>query len=123
MREIRPAVTVSVYVDDIAISSSVIEPLRSAFDELKKRIDTAGFTLNAQKTVAPDNSMELFNCGLEFDQSAVTEARRQAFYATQPSDVASAAFQMYCQSVERGNGAFRSPSVPLFERNIDEQKL
>lgn len=104
LRDIHPAITVSVYLDDIAISSSTSEPLSAAFDELIKRIEAAGFTLNAQKTAAPANSMELFNCGLEFNQAAVTEARRQAFYATQPSDVASTAFHMYCRSVERGNG-------------------
>lgn len=103
LKEIEGEVTVSVYMDDIAISAPSSEKLQSVFEGLKAKIEEANFPINVAKTVSPTELLELFNCELERDRTSVTEARRTAFHAEPRSAASSEAFARYCESVERGN--------------------
>lgn len=103
LKEARSEVTVSVYMDDIAISSGSGEKLQSVFDKLKAKIEEANFPINIAKTVSPTESLELFNCELERDRTSVTEARRNTFFAEPRSAASKTAFVRYCESVEQGN--------------------
>lgn len=103
LREIQRDISVSVYMDDIAISSAVNDVLQKAFEELKVKIQEANFPINLEKTTPPTELMGLFNCELEFNRASVTETRRAAFYAGTRSAMACETFERYCQSIERGN--------------------
>ncbi len=103
LRSARSAVTVSVYVDDIAISASDHCTLQQCFEELKMRVVEANFSLNTDKTSPPASSMELFNCELEVERTAVTATRRDEFYSRTTSSTGLEAFENYCRSVEAGN--------------------
>ncbi len=103
LREIHKEITVSVYMDDIAISSDDKGALQKVFDELRSKIHEANFSLNLEKTAPPTEFMQLFNCELEINRAAVAEPRRTLFYDKPRSAAASDAFERYCESVERGN--------------------
>jgi hypothetical protein len=105
LKEVQGHVRVSVYMDDIAISSDSVEKLQSAFAELKAKIEEANFPINGAKTVSPTALLELFNCELERNRTSVTEARRTAFYAEPRSAASNDAFVRYCASVEQGNSS------------------
>jgi hypothetical protein len=104
LKEIQSDVTVSVYMDDIAISSPARGKLQSVFGGLKTKIEEANFPINFEKTVPPTEIMELFNCEIEHNRASVTGARRTAFYSEPRSAPSSDAFERYCESIERGNG-------------------
>lgn len=103
LKEIEGEVTVSVYMDDIALSSPCGEKLQRAFDELKAKIEEANFPINVTKTLPPSELMELFNCGLERGRTSVTEVRRTTFYSEPRSAASTEAFERYCDTIERGN--------------------
>ncbi|MBI1869274.1 MAG: hypothetical protein HYS06_13440 [Methylocystis sp.] len=103
LREIQRDITVSVYMDDIAISSPTGDALQNVFEELRSKIQEANFPINLEKTAPPTELMELFNCELELNRASVTGARRTAFHAERRSAAACEAFERYRQSVERGN--------------------
>jgi hypothetical protein len=103
LREIHKEITVSVYMDDIAISSPTSDPLQTVFERLKAKIEEANFQINPEKTKPPTELMQLFNCELQIDHVSVTEPRRKLFYDKPRSAAASDAFERYCESVERGN--------------------
>lgn len=96
-------ITLSVYMDDIAISSPSRDVLQKVFRELTIKIQEANFPINLEKTMPPTELMNLFNCELELNRASVLEARRAAFYAGMPSAAACEAFERYCQSIECGN--------------------
>jgi hypothetical protein len=60
LKEVRGDVTVSVYMDDIAISSDSPEKLQSTFAQLKSKIEEASFPINVAKTVSPTELLERF---------------------------------------------------------------
>lgn len=103
LRESRRDITLSVYMDDIAISSPSYYVLQKVFEELTIKIQEANFPINLEKTMPPTELMKLFNCELELNRASVMEARRATFYARKPSAVACEAFERYCQSIECGN--------------------
>jgi Reverse transcriptase (RNA-dependent DNA polymerase) len=100
---IQRDITVSVYMDDIAISAPTGDALQNVFEGLRSKIQEANFQINLEKTVPPTELMELFNCELELNRASVTGARRTAFYAEPRSTAGCEAFERYCQSIERGN--------------------
>jgi Reverse transcriptase (RNA-dependent DNA polymerase) len=103
LRECRRDITLSVYMDDIAISSPSYDVLQKVFEELTIKIQEANFPINLEKTMPPTKLMNLFNCEIELNRTSVMEARRAAFYAGMPSATACEAFERYCQSIECGN--------------------
>jgi hypothetical protein len=103
LRDIRGRATVTVYMDDIAISSDRLDLLQGIFPLLQAKIGEAQFQINANKTIAPCPSMELFNCDLELDRTAVSKDRVAEFYDEPKSDRSIEAFRRYCMSVEEGN--------------------
>jgi Reverse transcriptase (RNA-dependent DNA polymerase) len=109
LRDIQSDVTVSVYMDDVAISASNRKLLESIFEKLMIKVEAANFKISTEKTVAPTNSLELFNCGLESNETYVTEQRRTAFYSTKRTEKSGTAFEKYCQSIKHGNGALAPP--------------
>lgn len=104
LREIQTEVTVSVYIDDIAISSAECNTLQNIFDRLKAKIHEANFLINLEKTAPPTELMQIFNCELELNRASVTTARRTTFYDEVRSVAACEAFETYCRAVAWGNG-------------------
>lgn len=105
LKQAQSEVTVSVYMDDIAISSSSYSTLEIVFAELIEKIKEANFPLNYSKTVRPTDCLQLFNCNLEHNYASVTEIRRSVFFSETRTPVSEEAFKRYCAAIERGNGA------------------
>ena len=103
LRLMASDVTVAVYVDDISLSSSDPVRLKARYDELLDAVDAAGFTVNAEKCVAPCSDMTVFNCSLRSGETVVTSDRAAEFHMFPPSPESLAGFERYCASVERGN--------------------
>lgn len=103
LRTIGDHVTVSVYVDDISLSSQDEQALQAAFEQAGLALVASGFTANANKTVSPSSNIEVFNCNLTQGSTAVTDARKAEFQDSEHSDVSSDAFAAYCEHVEAGN--------------------
>ena len=103
LRELARQVTVSVYVDDISLSSPSAESVADAYARLVEGVPAAGFTLNDTKSRPPAAAMEVFNCELERDRAKVREARVEEFYAEPRSAESALGFQRYLASVEHGN--------------------
>jgi hypothetical protein len=103
LRDISRIATVSVFVDDIAISSNDEGILKNIFTDLTTKISDADFQLNGAKTIAPTSALKLFNCDLEFGRTVVTDARIALFENGQRSNPSKEAFDRYCRVVEIGN--------------------
>ncbi len=104
LNELAERVLVSVYMDDIAISSNNLRNLERAFRKIRRKCKESKFPINEAKSCAPGLEMELFNCHLTRMQTLVTEARRQVFYSEPRSELSEAAFEAYCIAIEEGNG-------------------
>lgn len=72
-------VSISVYVDDIIVSSSDAELCASVLEKLKVAADRAGFTLNAEKQEGPANNITAFNVVLANYLLQIGEARLRLF--------------------------------------------
>lgn len=70
---------VSVYVDDIIVSSKNQHLLNHSFEVLKERADRSGFFLNLAKTQAPDRSITAFNIILEHQNLSITNKKMSEF--------------------------------------------
>lgn len=103
LRELAQQVTISVYVDDISLSSTSVEALTHAYARLVEGVPAAGFVLNEAKSQPPAAVMEVFNCHLERDRAKVREGRVEQFYAGPRSAESVLGFQRYMASVESGN--------------------
>lgn len=103
LNDLDGEVTVSVYMDDIAISSACRAALESVFLDLLAKIEEANFRVNQLKTTPPCEIMELFKCSIEQDWTAVTENRKSEFFSRKRTSRSKAGFERYCESVEAGN--------------------
>ncbi len=103
LEQIAEQLTVSVYVDDIAISSNNKRVLERAYRKLRSKIIESNFQINEAKSNAPGLQMELFNCDLTRFQTSVTDQRQAAFYATNHTEAGKEAFETYCDTIEEGN--------------------
>jgi hypothetical protein len=103
LRAISDQITVSIYVDDISLSSQDEQALLAAFEQANQAFIASGFTGNADKTIGPSPIIEVFNCSLAQGVTAVTPARIADFQASEHSEVSSDAFAAYCEQVEEGN--------------------
>lgn len=103
LREMNPKVQVSVYVDDIALSSNNFQVLDRAFRKLRRRAGESRFPINNEKSCEPGLQMQLFNCHLEQTRTFVTEDRKDVFYSQERSGASIAAFEEYCEAIAKGN--------------------
>lgn len=97
-------VTVSVYVDDISLSSDRLDVLQAAYDATIAVLEGDGFQVSADKLRPPAAAIDVFNCDLAHGLSKVRDDRIDQFMSDVPSHDAEAAFAAYCASVELGNG-------------------
>lgn len=95
--------TVSVYVDDISLSSNDLPLLQTRYEELLQAVENANFTVNADECVAPCRDITIFNCSLCNGETMVTPNRVAEFYRVPRSPESCAGFERYCASVRRGN--------------------
>jgi len=100
---LSPDVTVSVYVDDISLSSDRLDALQAAYDATIAVLEGDGFLVSADKLRPPAAAIDVFNCDLAHGLSKVRDDRINQFMADVPSHEAEAAFAAYCASVELGN--------------------
>ena len=103
LRRLDSQVQVSVYVDDIALSSNDLEILCSCFEELYEGVIEAGFRASSAKTVYPCSALEVFNCGLRKDMVFVLPSRIEEFYEEPRTKASELSFRRYCASVSDGN--------------------
>lgn len=101
IRQLAQTVTVSVYMDDIALSSNDLTILDQKYHELIQAINAANFNVNNQKCVTPCEKMTIFNCSLKKDETLVTPERIKKF--TPKSPASQDGFNRYCESVKEGN--------------------
>jgi hypothetical protein len=103
LRELQGEMVISVYVDDIALSSNNCRRLERAFRKLTRFVEASPFSINQQKSTEPGLRIELFNCHVERMRTLVTDARREEFYAVPRSPESQLEFERYCASVAHGN--------------------
>ncbi len=103
LRDVSDEIVVSVYMDDISISSDDLTALQQVYDQLIGVLPENGFEINPAKAVEPHPYLIVFNCDLEQGRTRVTDERIAEFLASAPSQEAEDAFVSYCVSVERGN--------------------
>lgn len=97
------AVMVTVYMDDISLSSDDLSALQAAFDQLLARLTEAEFEISAAKTRNPGPAMDLFNCDVECGRTSVMDERIDLFLAEPRTPASLIAFDDYCDSVADGN--------------------
>jgi hypothetical protein len=90
----------SVFLDDICVSSNDESIVNAAFHALIQSAESAKFKVNGKKVSGPSRKITLFNCSLEYMQSAVLQERREKFYSTERSVASAEAFERYCSIVE-----------------------
>lgn len=96
-------VLVSLYMDDIALSSDDLPALTDAFDLVLAALDEANFELSPNKVSPPTLALDLFNCDLETGRTKVRQERMDKFNAEPRTIESIIAFDRYCESVEVGN--------------------
>lgn len=104
LRSIADTITISVYVDDIALSSNNKQKLDRAYKKLCRTIARSQFLINEDKSLARAFTIDVFNCHLTRKETLVTEDRQAEFRAGVRTELSEAAFEWYCQSVAEGNG-------------------
>ncbi len=104
LRELAKDMTVSVYVDDIALSCNDLERIQLAYTSLREAIVAGNFQINEEKSIAPAPTIEVFNCSVTQDETLVTDDRQAEFFSIGRSDRSVESFEKYCDSVSKGNG-------------------
>ncbi|WP_353402650.1 reverse transcriptase domain-containing protein [Pseudophaeobacter arcticus] len=96
-------VNIAVYVDDISLSSNDLATLRNCYEELLATFDTASFSPNKGKCVAPIEKLSVFNCELSHNRTLVEPERIAEFHSAPRTPASVKGFERYCDSVETGN--------------------
>lgn len=96
-------INISVYVDDISISSASEELVAYAYNEISRLLLEDGFQVNDQKLSPPAEEVAVFNCDLKKHMATVQQSRIEKFFSVEQSPAAEEAFAAYCASVEREN--------------------
>lgn len=94
---------ISVYVDDICLSSNNLKKLKECYNELKNKIEESNFLLNKKKSMEPCEKIEIFNCSLKHKETLVLPKRIADFEAIDTNPASKIGFKNYCSSVESGN--------------------
>ncbi|WP_210531532.1 reverse transcriptase domain-containing protein [Pantoea ananatis] len=68
-------ISISVYMDDILLSSDDIEKLAHAFNSIKTALKKSGYTVNKAKTQSPSTSVNVFNLVLSKNLLKVSSIR------------------------------------------------
>jgi Reverse transcriptase (RNA-dependent DNA polymerase) len=71
LRKLTARANVSVYVDDISLSSNDLNSLENCYAELVEAFEVAGFTANPTKNVTPCDELTVFNCSLQHEETLV----------------------------------------------------
>jgi hypothetical protein len=101
--EAQRIVLVTVYMDDVTLSSDDFDALQGAFDRLLVCLAEAEFEISPDKTREPGPTMDLFNCDVQQGRTAVREERVNRFFAQPRSQISANAFDLYCETVKQGN--------------------
>jgi hypothetical protein len=104
----RPNLRVSVYVDDIIVSSTDESCLGDAVAKLKQLADLASFPINASKTEGPGHGVTAFNIELSHAALQITDARLaelKADYDAAASGYSKAGILSYVRSVNEAQSA------------------
>jgi hypothetical protein len=96
-------ISVSVYMDDISLSSDNNDVLVEAFEKLKQNLGEANFGLNIAKERTPSSAMDVFNCDISRGKVGVQQQRVDLFYSQERSPLSIAGFEDYCERVIDGN--------------------
>jgi len=102
-RNLGANVAISVYMDDISLSSDDRNGLKDTFEATWLRLEEASFVINRGKVREPGTAMDLFNCDLEHGRTAVQQTRVAEFYAEPRSAPSEEAFERYREGIEIGN--------------------
>jgi hypothetical protein len=97
------SVAVSMYVDDISLSSDDEKALSEAFGILKEKIAEANFQISPLKIREPATGIDLFNCDLRNGSTFVRPSRIEHFYSEERSELSVMGFENYRASVSEGN--------------------
>lgn len=103
LRDMQAEVTVSVYLDDIGLSSSDPDLLRQAHQATLRAVEESNFIVNLDKTAEPANEMVLFNCDLAHAKANVRAERIDEFFSIERTEASASAFAAYCEAVSAGN--------------------
>lgn len=71
--------TVSVYMDDLIISSATLDGAHKALADIKHHAERSGFQLNSEKEEGPAYKITAFNIDLAASQIAIEPTRLKAF--------------------------------------------
>jgi len=72
-------ITLSVYMDDILLSSNSKDELHDAIKELQQACSSANFSINSEKLIMPCEELEIFNIELSHSKMRLTERRLEEF--------------------------------------------
>jgi hypothetical protein len=103
LRIFAKTMTVSVYMDDISLSSNDEASLKLAYAELLATLESSQFMVNSEKLRPPARLIDVFNCDLEQGNVTVSPARVDTFFAVPRTSASEAGFIRYCAIVSRGN--------------------
>ena len=79
LRELVTDLVVTVYMDDIIVSSQGANVIEQASELIVQASDEAGFPLSQAKTALVSPSITAFNCDLTHRRMQVADARLQQF--------------------------------------------
>lgn len=80
--QIPKGVAISIYVDDIIISSNNKNQLEEVYEGLVSAIEAAGFLVNEEKSHSPKDSSTAFNIDFDNSKMAITDKRFSDFLAS-----------------------------------------
>lgn len=75
----RSGIFISVFVDDILLSSNDAVGLQNAYEALFDKIAASGFEVSKLKCSAPSNHVDAFNCRIENGALEIDDDRMDAF--------------------------------------------
>ena len=105
LTQVSNSLAVSVFVDDISISGQDRKMISDAYQILESAMVESGFEPNADKARLPAEEIDVFNCDLRNNFTAVQDNRIADFDQIERSIQSQAAFQRYCEQVTSGNTA------------------
>jgi hypothetical protein len=100
LHELSKKIAVSIYVDDIILSSDDKDMITSAFQTVLQAAEESNFNINPEKLAPISNAIVAFNCELQKGNSKVTDGRIQKFYAENVSEDSALGFENYCERVK-----------------------
>ncbi len=103
LKNVSSDITVTVYVDDILMSSNNLMLLKSEYGNVLDTLKNSKFSVNLSKLIEPCDFINVFNCDLSFGRSSVSKERKNKFLSKQSNELSSCAFTRYCNQVELNN--------------------